>query len=456
MSESVDWSDAIKQSLGSLCEIPEGIDAFREALFAKHHSAARIKADVAVKHLPFQVSPIEWYSLGYRTHEFHPTPSSEARTTANELSKRRPSRTLDYATGDFFLQDAGSLLALAACEADLPSRPDRLICDLCAAPGGKASGLLESIGGGFLLANEPIRSRIAPLAYNLARTGSDRYSISSLDPDRLANKLEGVFDLVLVDAPCSGQALLGKGKQTLAALSTKQVEHSALRARRILQSALRLLRPGGQLVFSTCTFAEAENEMQVRWLLEQEDIHADPAKRLKNYASDETLCSYRLWPHRHQCAGSFAASVRSEIPNTSDQRTDKRRNRERPPKELEQWFDRVPDRIRTGGAVIWGWPEDAPRWAESIAIAGPEVAYRTGQTWKPSHQAALRQSKHRLARTMVELDDQQAKQFIAGQTVSSDTSGWSVATHRNRPLGWIKSSRGIGKNHLPAAARMEL
>nr|WP_286178207.1 hypothetical protein [Rhodopirellula sp. JC639] len=420
--------------------------AFSAALLTRHRNALRCRSEIDQADLSFPVRPVDWYSLGYHCTD----------------SEARPSRTLDYAAGDFFIQDAGSMLALAACEADVPPQRDRLICDLCAAPGGKSSALLESIGDGFLLANEPIKSRIAPLAYNLARTGNDRYAISSLDPEVLQTRLGGVFDLVLADVPCSGQALLGRGKQSLAAVSPTQIEHSALRARRILSSAIGLLRPGGRLVLSTCTFADAENESQVRWLLEKDGVAAEPIDRLADYASDDSGCSYRLWPHRHRCAGSFAASLRSDIGAAAavePASRKKRKRREKPerlPDELGEWFGVTPQRYQVAGAVIWAWPEDAPSWAESISAAGPELTYRTGQTWKPSHEASLRRTGALRGLQSVDVDDSTAQQFLSGQPIACALTGWCVVRHRGRPLGWIKASRGTGKNHLPAAARMEV
>jgi 16S rRNA C967 or C1407 C5-methylase (RsmB/RsmF family)/NOL1/NOP2/fmu family ribosome biogenesis protein len=408
----------------------------------RFHSAVRVRRDVAPESLPFLLRPIDWYSLGHVAVD----------------PENRPSRTIDYAAGDFFLQDAGSMLALAGCDADAPPRTDRLVCDLCAAPGGKASALLESIGDGFLLANEPIRTRIAPLAYNLARTGIDRYAISSLDPETVADRLGGIFDLVLVDVPCSGQALMGRGKQSLSAVSESQIEHSALRARRILDSAIRLVRPGGQLVLSTCTFAEAENESQVRWMLEQDGVSPAPIQRLSKYDSGESDCTYRLWPHRHDCAGSFAASVRYDPTeqNVGGRRVkrQRRKNKERLPGELSQWFDALPKRYEIAGATIWGWPEDAPGWVDSISIRGPEIAYRTGQTWKPSHETALRRQGPLGTLQSIEVDEKTARQFLVGQPISCDRSGWCVVRHCGRGLGWVKASRGTGKNHLPTAARM--
>ncbi|KAA5546203.1 SAM-dependent methyltransferase [Roseiconus nitratireducens] len=450
MSGESEAISAIRYALADQTVRPDCLEAFAAALLRHHRSALRCRDGVDPTEWPFPVQAIPWYSLGFK----------------NLDPGRRPSRMLDYAAGDFFLQDAGSMLALAACRADVADQQPRLICDLCAAPGGKASALLESIGSGFLLANEPIRSRVAPLAFNLARTGNPRYAISSSDPDVLADRLAGQFDLVLVDAPCSGQALLGRGKQSVAALSSRQIEHSAGRARRILSAAVRLLRPGGQLVFSTCTFAEQENESQVRWLLGQPEIVSDPLDRLLAYRSSELDCAWRLWPHLHDCAGGFAASLRvsgatdGRHETSAVTRSTAGRGRRRDPSEaipdgLAEWYEDPPRRCCVRGAVAWGWPDDAPEWTESVAVAGPEIAYRTGRTWKPSYDAALRRTGNMRAVGSVDVSADQAVLFLGGHPIECGGNGWCVVRHRGRPLGWAKVTRKTGKNHLPAAARMD-
>ena len=186
----------------------------------------------------------------------------------------RPGGWLAYGTGAYYVQDAASLLTLALAAI----RPGEVVCDLCAAPGGKSTGLAETLPpDGWLLANEPIRSRVDVLAMNLARHGSTRHGITSLDPDTLAARLPRAFDLVVVDAPCSGQSMLGEGKQTASAFLTSTVAHAAARQRRILAAAAALTRPGGRIVYATCTFAPAENEEIVtEFLATHPDWRVDP------------------------------------------------------------------------------------------------------------------------------------------------------------------------------------
>ncbi len=434
---------SVVEALGSV-PLPESeIDLFADALTKPYPSALRFRRDADAGCFPFGTEAVPWYSLARRMCD----PSLQA------------SRVLSYACGDYFLQDAGSLLALAACDADRALSSDQLlICDLCAAPGGKASALLEMLGDhGFLLANEAIRSRVAPLSYNLMRTGSDRYAVTAMDPERLADRLTGLFDLVLVDAPCSGQALLSRGRQSASAMTPRQIMHSAARQTRILSAATRLLRSGGQLIYSTCTFAEAENEQQIRALCGQAVVQPLPIDRLQVYESHDAC--YRLWPHRHRCAGSFAASVQvvanAELHHRA-KRTWKRKRGDKAPSEAQRWFalDAEKIRLEVRDAAIFAWPTDAPDWIDELAIAGPELMHRTGQTWKPAHAAALRRVGRAHCSQSIDVDDEAAKTFLSGKPIPCDSMGWQVVRSQGRPLGWIKASQGIGKNHLPAAARL--
>ncbi len=487
--QSAPLDEALLQAaLGELALPGEELREFADEIVSRRASVLRCRRGVSPDEFGFALEQVPWYELGYRSTD----------------RSVRPSHSLHFAAGDYYLQDAGSLLALAACDADqstawwVPTDRPPLVCDLCAAPGGKATALVEMLteagalgDQGFLIANEPIRSRLPALTYNLARTGSDRYAITSMDPQRLAEQLSGSFDLVFVDAPCSGQSLLSRDRQTLAALSTRQIEHAAARQRRILESAVQLLRPGGALVYSTCTFAEAENEAQVRWLVEAHSMEPFSVPRLDPYASPLASGSYRLWPHRHDTAGSFAAALRRSIEtqNTAAEVTEtsgiphvvprsassagppgeRRRRRARGDNkssrqrvettpiaraELDPWVSGLDDvRIQTRGASVIGWPIDAPDWVESIATSGPELAHRTGKTWKPAHAAALRRVSRGTPSHRLVVDEKTAQQFLAGQPIACTKRGWFVVCWQQRPLGWAKGNGTQAKNHLPSAAR---
>ncbi|WP_404310127.1 methyltransferase RsmF C-terminal domain-like protein [Neorhodopirellula lusitana] len=503
--------EAVAASLQSeVCgniELPsEELSELTDAIVQRHENALRYHRDGSGP--AFTNDPVPWYPRAVWARvaasddalpsDLGVSDSVAGAPGANDLGAResgisdsvsepiiqaplRPSRTLEYAAGEFYLQDAGSLLALAAASAHDDQLRGKLICDLCAAPGGKSSALLEAVAEpavnvdsdagnepsrrGFVLANEPIASRVAPLAYNMARTGCDQYAITSLDPEKLAERLPGVFDMVLVDAPCSGQALMARGKQSATAVQQSQIALNAARQKRILLAASRLLRPGGRLIYSTCTFAIAENEEQVRWMVDDLGFVASPVAGLAEYVSSIEPASYRLWPHRHRCAGSFAASLMLPRPDADPEQNRRhdlwvrQRNTSTPPDDaLEQLpflFESTDHWYQQRDWIVDAFPLDAPDWTSESYVLGPEVAYRTGSTWKPSHAAALRRGGDADVSELprVELDEESARSYLTGQAIPEPQRGWQIACQAGRPLGWLKGDGRVGKNHLPVHAR---
>jgi 16S rRNA C967 or C1407 C5-methylase (RsmB/RsmF family) len=234
--------DLLREALGPLRFSPAELQSLADSLVQPAQPAIRIRPTPAVE-LPFPTRPVPWHPLG----RFLP-------------GCVRPGAYVHYGAGMYFIQDASSLLAIAALQAG----PAEWICDLCASPGGKATAILDSLeSGGWLLANEAIQSRIPLLRYQLAKYGIPRFGLSQRDPDRLSEHNQQVFDAVLVDAPCTGQSLVARGKQSLSAFEKQMIEMNAARQSRILAAAARMVRPGGKLVYSTCTFSYLENEARI-------------------------------------------------------------------------------------------------------------------------------------------------------------------------------------------------
>jgi 16S rRNA C967 or C1407 C5-methylase (RsmB/RsmF family)/NOL1/NOP2/fmu family ribosome biogenesis protein len=412
-------------------------------------------------------------------------------------SRGRPGGEPLYAAGGYFIQDAASMLPLTL----LNAQPGEIVCDLCAAPGGKATAIAESLAdSGWLLANETIQSRLAPLELNLARSGSDRYVTSNCDPEFLAQQLADQFDALLVDAPCSGQTLIGKGKQSFASMNAASIEMNAARQVRILDAAARLVRPGGRLVYSTCTLATAENEHQVEaflqrhrdweavpyesWLQHSSEGSENGAEILHELRSPLLTGCYRLWPHRDRCAGGFAALLQRKrfseeavaLPESlpaerkSHAKLSPRvANRSRfqlkawnseIPAELSQWGESRFAAVVSSAQQAFAWPEEPPTGWLDLMHGGPEIAYRKGSQWFPAHALALRSDwkPHRF----VELTAEQTKRVMAGESLPKDdrlaaeSANWCVARWQGLPLGWLKFVGTTGKNHIPKSARLHL
>jgi 16S rRNA C967 or C1407 C5-methylase (RsmB/RsmF family) len=188
-----------------------------------------------------------------------------------------------------------------------------LVIDLCASPGGKSVFAWRLLRPDFLLANEVIKKRTAALISNLERCGIRPAAVITMDSSRLATACPQSAGLVVVDAPCSGQSLIARGKKSPGCFHPATINMNANRQRRILANAVQLVAPGGYLAYITCTYSVKENENNVRWLLgkhprfqplEVTELHA-----FQSHLAD--IPCYRLWPQGGIGAGGFAAILRN-------------------------------------------------------------------------------------------------------------------------------------------------
>jgi len=453
-------------NLNQLLDTSE-FELFQKAMLQYSDRCVRMHVRRLDTELPFESTVVPWYALGRFLVD----------------STLRPASFLNYATADYYIQDAASLLPLAL----LDPQPNDRICDLCASPGGKASAIAEKLGpNGFLLANESIRTRVDVLRYSLARTGNPCFAVASCDPDDLASRMPNAFDAVLVDAPCSGQTLVARNKRDDNAFSANQIEHCALRQQRILQSAIRMLKVGGRLIYSTCTFAVEENESQIHWLHQQYPDAWEPIepKGLEPWRSPVQAGCYRLWPHRDHCAGGFAAGLRlvKEIdfePSESTARVGKSRQfaagKAKQKSELEKGksaqealdglgeFSQVEIEWRNGVSLCRNaGAQSAMNDHPNVAMEPMAVLIESGNHFVPTQGLALLDDRIFNSRRTIELNIEQAKQFASGSSIAMASvdgdrvGGWAVAAWNSRPLGWCKVLSNRLNNHLPPWARMNM
>ena len=191
----------------------------------------------------------------------------------------------------------------------LQARPGEKILDLCAAPGGKSTQIGIAMGGaGLLIANEPVPKRAAVLSRNIERMGITNAIVISAWPEQLAEKWPGAFDAVMVDAPCSGEGMFRREPETRTEWSPEKAAGCVPRQRKILEAAAKLVRPGGRMVYATCTFNPAENEGQIRGFLEDHPEYTTETFLLPGIDGQEGM--YTCWPHRIRGEGQFACLMR--------------------------------------------------------------------------------------------------------------------------------------------------
>ena len=248
-------------------------------------------------HLAFVKEQVAWEPMGY-----YYDPDA------------RPGLHPYHEAGVYYLQEASAMSAVAL----LDPQPGERVCDLCAAPGGKSTQIAARMAGkGFLLCNEYNEKRAKILSRNIERMGVANALVTNEHPETLAKKMSGFFDRVLIDAPCSGEGMFRKEEAAVTDWSLETVQQCARRQAAILDSGAQLVRPGGRLVYSTCTFAPEENEQAIAAFLQRnpsfvrEDVAAP-------WFTQTDVGTFRLWPHKLLGEGHFVAVLRKCAEETEE------------------------------------------------------------------------------------------------------------------------------------------
>lgn len=404
----------------------------------------------------------------------------------------RPGRHPDHAAGLYYIQEPS---AMAAAQALAP-QPGERVLDLCAAPGGKSTHLAALMQNqGLLVANEisPKRSRI--LLENLERLGVTCAITLNERPDRLAARFTAFFGRILVDAPCSGEGMFRKLPEACTEWSEDSPAACGLVQREVLADAVAMLRPGGHLLYSTCTFAPEENEQSLLHLLhhhpEMELVDLPPIPGLAPARPDWTdqpdraralgiERAGRLWPHRLEGEGHFVALLvkRADLtpltetqPQTSVAPSAKRRGaKPQPPADglpresaqaladfCERYLQiRLTERLRQYGEWLYQLPEGMPDLAGlHVLRAGLQLGEVRKGRFEPAHALAmaLRPEEVRQCHNLP-AHSEAALAYLHGEALpAAGQSGWTLVTVDGAPLGWAKASDGLLKNHYPKGLR---
>lgn len=381
----------------------------------------------------------------------------------------RPSFTTDplFHAGAYYVQEASSMFVEHLVRTAADPEGARIL-DLCAAPGGKATLYAALAGGeGIVVANEVVRSRALTLADNIRKWGIGNTAVTNNDPSHLAGLAEW-FDIVAIDAPCSGEGMFRKNPEARETWSEAGVRLCAARQRRIVSDAWEALRPGGLLIYSTCTFNRQENEENVAWIADTLGGGDAGATVPSEWGIEETeaggIRCFRFWPHRVAGEGFFAAAIRK-----GGQRG--RPVRPKPRKAL------LTDATRAETAALSRWtgqPElmHFARIGDSLYgyYAAPYAAIRSaaehlntlhsgicmGQLYggklKPDHSLAMFHdlSRNAAAETPLSYDD--ALRYLRREELGPDArldEGMNLLTFDGHALGWAKRIGSRTNNLYP-------
>lgn len=413
-----------------------------------------LKTAAAPELLQFSLTPVPWARNGY-----YYDPAT------------RPGLHPWHEAGLYYLQEPSAMAPAGL----LDVQPGMKVLDLCAAPGGKTTQLAAALDGqGLLVCNEINPKRAKILARNIERMAVANALVLNEHPQRLEERFAGYFDRVLVDAPCSGEGMFRKEEAAVTDWSEETVEMCANRQAEILRSAAKMLRPGGRLVYSTCTFAPQENEGTIgRFLHEHPEfsVLAVPAPwfapgkpQWAEPAVPELAHTFRLWPHLLRGEGHYAAVLEKAgdaLPMAEPAQPAKPRKPARPgPEEAllaafcrENGTELPRGKLLTFGQSLFLVPEEMPPLhGLKVLRPGLELGACLKNRFEPAHAWAL-WLKTAAQTADFAPDSPEIAAYLRGETIPGGQTGWTLITCGGLSLGWAKGSGGVLKNHFPKALR---
>ncbi|MBD5546635.1 MAG: RNA methyltransferase [Lachnospiraceae bacterium] len=384
--------------------------------------------------------------------------------------EERPGKHPFHEAGVYYIQEASAM----APAAYLGAEPGERILDLCAAPGGKSTQIAADMcGKGLLVCNEIHPQRAKILSENIERMGIRNALVVSHKPDFLAEHFPAYFDRILVDAPCSGEGMFRKKEDAVKEWSLENVKMCADRQSDILESAAIMLRPGGRMVYSTCTFSLEEDEGTVSSFMQNhQEFHLVEAKKVSGMAPGMALYgetdqreiekTIRLWPHKLKGEGHFVACFQKEGDAPKGAPSLYGEEKGILLKECGEWetFSSQYLNIPLNGTYLrfgdqlYLIPENTPA-LKGLKVLRPGLHLGTlkKKRFEPSHALAL-SLRPEEASYKLDLSVEEAVRYLKGETFPAQgEKGWYLITVEGYSLGWGKLAGGIMKNHYPKGLR---
>ncbi len=342
-----------------------------------------------------------------------------------------------------------------------------VVLDLCAAPGGKSTHLASLLDGrGWLVSNEVMRGRVGVLQENLTKWGAPNVTVTNSDPADFTD-LSGLFDVILVDAPCSGEGMFRKDEQAVAEWSPENVRFCAERQRRILADVFPALAEDGILIYSTCTFNKEEDEENVKWIAEELGAEILEVQLDDSWQVSTIGAGYHFYPHKTRGEGFFLAALRKTSEASLSRR--KKKNDAKnvlPPqaKSLVDWL-KEPVKLMTRNDVVYAvlsdYAELTAQLADYLRIvqSGVEVATVKGKDLIPSQNLAFSWLLKEGLFPSVELSWEDAVAYLHKDNILLDSTapkGILMLTYRGVALGWAKNLGNRCNNLYPSEWRIRM
>lgn len=422
----------------------------------------------------FQLSPVPWALDGFYYGE-----------------EERPGKHPFHEAGLYYIQEPS---AMAAAQL-LSPEPGDYVLDLCAAPGGKSTHIASLLNGqGFLLSNEIHSARAKILSGNVERMGIANAAVTNHDSQSLSLWFPEFFDKILVDAPCSGEGMFRKDENARAEWSPSAVEICAGRQQEILHHAAKMLKPGGLLLYSTCTFAPAEDEGSVESFLDgHPEFSISSACFYEGFARgnprwvpggkgrSELEQTIRIWPHQAFGEGHYLALLKKAGATEKEARLAGKgdgiwsRIRDAASRDCFQKFcqetlalssgenpfalpwEEMPGQYRMFGENLYYAHKALPE-GKGMRILRPGLHLGTFKTnrFEPSHALALYLKPDQVKRVhSLSVQDDAVLRYLKGETLEcrENAKGWTLVDVDGFSLGWAKQAGTVLKNHYPKGLR---
>ena len=409
---------------------------------------------------PFEIWPIPWIENGFYY----------------DGEKVSPAKHPYYFAGLYYLQEPSAMTPASR----LPIEPGDRVLDVCAAPGGKATELGAKLKGqGVLIANDISNSRAKGLLKNLEVFGIGNMLTVSEEPGKLIEYFPEYFDKILIDAPCSGEGMFRKDKKMVKAWEEHGPEFFSKLQRSIIMQAADMLKPGGMLLYSTCTFDALENEGTIEYLLKNHpefiikeilpyEGFSSGKPEVSESKNTELKKTVRIFPHKMRGEGHYLALLQKGELSHSLKSAAKKKSGKKLPEELTEFLKELnpdivggsweADRFDIHGERVYYMPEGLPamkgiRFLRTGLLIGEVKKNR----FEPSQALAMCLKKNDYPKTIsLSIDDERVIKYLKGETLNVDdvvnikAKGWYLFCVDGFSLGWGKLSAGTLKNkYLP-------
>jgi 16S rRNA C967 or C1407 C5-methylase (RsmB/RsmF family)/NOL1/NOP2/fmu family ribosome biogenesis protein len=388
----------------------------------------------------------------------------------------RPSFTLDpwFHGGAYYVQEAGSMLLEQAFNTIKKEEP-QLVLDLCAAPGGKSTHLLSLLRpDNLLVSNEVIRSRAVILLENIQKWGYSNVIVTNNDPNDFGH-LKNLFDVVVVDAPCSGEGLFRKDPTAISEWSVNNTQLCAARQKRIISEAWECLKPNGHLIYSTCTFNPSENEENLQWLAEQKSAIPIEIKTEESWnivtVHYKNIIGYQAFPHKTRAEGFFIGILRKDGYPEKNKKPAKANSKKwvtPPSKTVSNFINWITnaqneDFIENGHDCFFlksDWHPILAVFEKNLNIlqAGTPVATLKGTQFIPLPALALSCDFKSEVFRCEKLSTEQSLRYLQRETIhiEGNDTGWILVKYHELTLGWMKNIGNRTNNYFPKERRIRM